>query len=184
MMRISRMYLDEATAVRLRVKVWPAGTVVFPKQGGAIATNKKRMLAQPGACDLNTMGVVPGDRLTPEFLLLCLEAVDLPALSDGSVVAQIKPSRVAELVISVPPLDEQRHIVARVGEQLSVIDALLVAIHRAQRRSASLRGAVLERAFRGELVCCSTGTRSPTTTSSEHSSAGGSSTCWSTNTKT
>ena len=41
---------------------------------------------------------------------------------------------------------------ARVEEQLSAVDALQAAIERAQRRSASLRRAVLERAFRGELV--------------------------------
>jgi type I restriction enzyme S subunit len=51
-----------------------------------------------------------------------------------------------------PPLDEQRRIVARVEEQLSAVEALRAAIERAQRRSASLRRAVLERAFRGELV--------------------------------
>ena len=52
-------------------------------------------------------------------------------------------------------------IVVRIEEQLSAIGALRAAIERAQRRSAierakhrsaSLRRAVLERAFRGELV--------------------------------
>ena len=41
---------------------------------------------------------------------------------------------------------------ARIEEQLSAIDALRAAIERTQRRSASLRRAVLERAFRGGLV--------------------------------
>jgi type I restriction enzyme S subunit len=54
--------------------------------------------------------------------------------------------------VPAPPLDEQRCIVARVEEQLSAIDALRAAIERAQKRSASLRRSVLERAFRGELV--------------------------------
>ena len=43
-------------------------------------------------------------------------------------------------------------IVVRIEEQLSAIGALRAAIERAQRRSASLRRAVLERAFRGELI--------------------------------
>ena len=54
--------------------------------------------------------------------------------------------------IPVPPLEEQRRIVARVEEQLSSVDALRAAIERAQRRSATLRRAVLERAFKGKLV--------------------------------
>jgi type I restriction enzyme S subunit len=59
---------------------------------------------------------------------------------------------VERLEVPVPALEEQRRIVAEVEERLSAIDALRAAIERAQRRSASLRRAVLERAFRGELV--------------------------------
>jgi len=54
--------------------------------------------------------------------------------------------------VPVPPLEEQRRIVAEIEERLGAIDALRAAIERAQRRSAALRRSVLERAFRGELV--------------------------------
>ncbi len=83
--------------------------------------------------------------------------------SGGRHVAEVRTQQVgrgqrqrnessAAIPIAVPPLDEQRRIVAAIEEQLSAIDALRAAIERAQRRSASLRRAVLERAFRGELV--------------------------------
>ena len=54
--------------------------------------------------------------------------------------------------VPVVPLADQRRIVAELEERLSAIDALRTALERAQRRSASLRRAILERAFRGELV--------------------------------
>jgi len=49
-------------------------------------------------------------------------------------------------------LDEQRRIVAEVEQQLSLIDSLRAAVESAQKRSTALRRAILERAFRGELV--------------------------------
>jgi type I restriction enzyme, S subunit len=151
-MTTARTYLSPDTAAAYRVRLWPAETIIFPKQGGAIATNKKRVLVQTAACDLNTMGVIPAEELDPRFLKTWFETVDLSALSDGSVVAQIKPSRVAGLEIPLPTLDEQRRIVADIEQQLSQIDALRAAVEAAQKRSAALRRAILERAFRGELV--------------------------------
>ena len=56
------------------------------------------------------------------------------------------------LEIPLPPLEEQRRIVQEVEERLSRIDAMRASIERAQRRSKALRVAILERAFRGELV--------------------------------
>jgi len=148
----ARAYVTEAEATRAKLRVYPAGTVVFPKRGGAIATNKKRILTTPAAVDLNTMALVPGAQVVPEFLLAYLETVDLATLADGSNVPQINHGDIAPLEIPLPPLEEQRRIVAVIEERLSAIDALRAAIERAQRRSAALRRAVLERAFRGELV--------------------------------
>ena len=74
------------------------------------------------------------------------------ATGTSNSMRNVSQGKVRAVRIRVPPLDEQRRIVARVEEQLSAIDALRAAIERAQRRSASLRRAVLERAFRGERV--------------------------------
>ncbi|WP_281412223.1 restriction endonuclease subunit S [Miltoncostaea marina] len=54
--------------------------------------------------------------------------------------------------VPAPPLDEQRRIVDEVEARLSVIDDMLAAIDGATGRSAALRRAILECAFRGELV--------------------------------
>lgn len=56
------------------------------------------------------------------------------------------------LEIPMPAVDDQRRIVVEIERQLSLVDAMRAAIETAQRRSASLRRAILDRAFRGELV--------------------------------
>lgn len=117
----------------------------------SLATNKKRILLQPAAFDLNTMGLVPSEKLLPKFLLYWLETVELNALADGSNVPQINTPDVAPLEIPLPPLDEQR-TVTEVGQQLSVLAAMDDQIERALRGSAALRRSILEQAFSGKLV--------------------------------
>jgi len=53
-MAAARGYLDAELIDQFKLKVRPAGTVIFPKRGGAIATNKKRILREPAVFDLNT----------------------------------------------------------------------------------------------------------------------------------
>jgi len=64
----------------------------------------------------------------------------------------IAGSQLRTVSVPVPSLEEQRRIVEKVQQQLSLIDALRAAVESAQKRSAALRRAILERAFRGELV--------------------------------
>lgn len=66
--------------------------------------------------------------------------------------ANVNGTKLASMPIPLPALDEQRRIVAEVEQRLSVIHAMQASIETAQRRSAVLRRAVLERAFRGELA--------------------------------
>ncbi len=70
----------------------------------------------------------------------------------GVGIHHLGSTRLSEWRIPLPPLEVQRRIVAEVEERLSAIGAQRAAIERAQHRSAALRRAVLERAFRGELV--------------------------------
>ncbi|MBA3402880.1 MAG: restriction endonuclease subunit S [Actinobacteria bacterium] len=74
------------------------------------------------------------------------------SLNTGSLIQHMFTSQLDEFELPVPPLEEQRRIVAEVEERLSVIDAMRASIARAERRSATLRRSILERAFRGELV--------------------------------
>ena len=109
----SSRYVSEETAGK---GLFEVGSVLFPKRGGAIGTNKKRMTKLPVCADLNVMGVSSNGKLLPEYLFAYFDLIDLGALADGSSVPQINNKNIAPLVICLPPMELQKHFAAFVEQ--------------------------------------------------------------------
>ena len=92
------------------------GAVIFPKRGGAIGTNKKRILCRDTCVDLNTMGVIPGKRIKTEYLYVYFLRMDLASICDGSTIPQLNNKNVSPLRIIVPPVDLQEQFAAFVRQ--------------------------------------------------------------------
>lgn len=147
----SSWWLTREDARSLGLRVRPAGTIVFPKRGGAIFTNKKRRLARPGAYDLNVMGFIA----TPSVREYCwhyFRHLDLSTISDGSNVPQINYFDVADLVLGLPPARELTVVTDELLRGLAGIDELETELAEALNSSSTLRQSILAAAFRGELV--------------------------------
>ncbi len=110
----SSRYVTEATAGK---GLFDIGTVVFPKRGGAIGTNKKRLTTVPICADLNVMGVTPNlSILLPSYLLAYFDLVDLGSLDNGSSVPQINNKDIAPLPICIPPMGLQEQFASFVEQ--------------------------------------------------------------------
>lgn len=109
----SSRFVTEETA---GVGIFPVGSVVFPKRGGAIGTNKKRLTSVPICADLNVMGVIPGKQLLPQYLLAYFDTIDLGLLNNGSSVPQINNKDIAPLIISIPPIELQEQFATFVSK--------------------------------------------------------------------
>lgn len=105
-----------------------------------------------------SMRLLVRDEVDKAWLQMALSAPEsrrqMSAVATGTKdsMRNISQDKVKAVRIRVPSLEEQQRVLATVEEQLSAIDALRTATDRTQRRSRSLRRAVLDRAFRGELV--------------------------------
>jgi type I restriction enzyme S subunit len=148
----ARTHVSEVDAKVLGLHIRGVGTVLIPKRGGAIATNKKRLLAGPAAYDLNTMGLVPSEELDPLYLWHWLQGVDLGKLADGSQVPQINAPQIRGLRLPVPPRDVQKQIVDELEQAMDARSRLATAASDARRRGAQLRRSILAAAFSGRLT--------------------------------
>ena len=121
-MSIANHYVSAEVAKKLGVRPAPAGTVIFPKIGAAVATNKKRVLSVPSAYDNNVMGLVPTERVTSRFLYHWMQTFDLSRLAnDSGAVPSIRKTEAEQVLIPLPDLDTQR----KVADLLDKFDALV-----------------------------------------------------------
>ena len=149
-LRKSRTLLARADLNELRLSAVAVGSVVFPKAGGAIATNKKRSVEMEGPVDLNCMAVTPGPHLDERFLRLWFESFDLTTIADGSILPQISKRSVSDLKLPLPSLDEQRRIVDLLEDRFSRLDAAEAYLRAAGQRLTVIVKSILLSLIPGE----------------------------------
>lgn len=146
---VAREYLPITKMGRKSV---PAGSIIFPKRGGAIATNKKRLLGRPAMIDPNLMAAVAKpERILKEFLYYWSLTLDLTQISNGGVIPQLNRKDLAPLPVPVPSLDEQRVVVESLEMSEEYCAQLRTEFLASVDERAHLREAILRMAFAGEL---------------------------------
>ena len=125
--RFANNYVEHADAAELGGTPLPENTVICPKVGAAIATNKKRILTVPTLIDNNMVGISLANQATcdPRYLFYWFETVDLSDFANVSAVPSITGSRLKRATITLPPLPEQRAIA-------DVLDSIDEAIERTE----------------------------------------------------
>lgn len=124
-MRKANNYVDENIVSLLKAKPFPPDSVIFPKVGAAIHTNKKRLLTSDALVDNNVMGVTISDRnrCIPEYLLCWFESVDIGEFSNPGPLPSINAHSVKDRMLPLPPLPEQYTIAWVLSTIQKAIDA-------------------------------------------------------------
>lgn len=86
----------------------PKGSIVIPKRGGAIGTNKKRITTRPTVLDPNLMAIKPKeDIVLTEYLFQWFLNFDLLSITNGSSVPQLNKKDLDPLRIQIPAIKAQ-----------------------------------------------------------------------------
>jgi len=76
--------ISRETVAHLKARIFPSGSVIFPKIGAAIQTNKKRITTRPCCVDNNVMGIIPTSKLSSEFLHTLMQFKDLSEFASSA----------------------------------------------------------------------------------------------------
>ncbi|MDN3651497.1 restriction endonuclease subunit S [Thalassotalea ponticola] len=116
--------VSKNTVESKKLKVHGKSTVIFPKIGGAIATNKRRMLVQATVIDNNCLGITPYSSVFDEYLYIYLCSIDMAQYQAGTSVPALSQATLELIPFGLPPIEEQRAIVKKVNELLALCDHL------------------------------------------------------------
>lgn len=126
----------------------PPRTIIFPKRGAAIATNKKRIAYEWTAFDPNVIGVVSQDKVDQEYLFHWFQGFDLRTITEPGPTPQLNKKNLEPVMVPIPPtLGEQREIVAI----LSTIDRTIDLHQRKRSVLEDLFKALLHKLMTGQI---------------------------------
>jgi type I restriction enzyme S subunit len=129
-----------------------AGVTLLPKSGASTFLNHRVQLTKPCFVSSHLAVVDPNpDVMDDSFMFYFLQTVRSQDLIQDQSYPSLNLNSISGVKVLVPPLDEQKRIVARMNH-MRVKTAEMVAAYDARLQAAkNLRQSILEAAFAGEL---------------------------------
>ncbi len=137
--------VSKANLHKIKAKAFPARTVIFPKIGAAIATNKKRILTRPSTYDNNVMGIISNtDNLLPEFLYAYLASFDISQWASDSQPPSMRKTVVEEHQVPLPPLETQQAIITEIEDEQALVSGNRELVERMEGKIKAAISRVLD----------------------------------------
>ncbi len=115
--------LTPEAVAELRLRKFPAGTILFPKSGASTFLNHRVLLAEPAFVSSHLACISPQEDVAlPEYVYHMLCRVDARDLVPDQAYPSLRLETLGALEILLPPLDVQREIVAEIEGYQRVID--------------------------------------------------------------
>ena len=106
-LKICENYIDDDTVTKIKGTLLPPQTVVFAKIGEALRLNRRAITSRDCLVDNNAMGIKSDDSIIDSlyfYYFMC--NVDLQNYCESTTVPSVRKTRIAEIEIPLPPLDE------------------------------------------------------------------------------
>lgn len=116
--------VSQETVTAMNLKVYPVGTILCTS---SCDLGKCAIVARELVSNQRFIGIIPNDNIYPDYLyyLMLSNAKRLNYLSTGSIQANLSRVAFEQLLVQVPPFDEQVEIATFLDEKISLVDALI-----------------------------------------------------------
>ena len=123
-----------------------AGTTIIGRKG----TINRPIFVNERFWNVDTaFGVFPGEMLHPKFLFYFCQSFNFKALDKSTTIPSLAKRDLLNIEMPVPSFPEQEHIISRIEELFSQLDASVAELKTAKERLKVYRQAVLKEAFEG-----------------------------------
>lgn len=106
-------YVDDIIVKEIRGSLIPPKTIVFAKIGEALKLNRRAITLCNCLVDNNVMGLQPDNNILDTlyfYYFMC--SLDLQYYCESTAVPSVRKTRIAEIEIPIPTIEEQRKIAA------------------------------------------------------------------------
>ena len=136
-------FISEEALAGSSAKLLPAGTLLIAMYGATVG--KLGILARAAATNQAVCAIFPPPELDPKFLFWYLrrQRSNLIAKAVGGAQPNISQTILRDLELPIPPLDEQREIVAELEKQFSRLDEAVANLQRVKANLKRYKASVL-----------------------------------------
>lgn len=151
-MTVANNYIDETELKLLKGKLFQPGAIVFAKIGEALRLNRRAILNKAALVDNNVMGITPIKYEMVKYLYYFMTTQNLAKYSAGNAVPSIRKSIVLEIETPLPPLAEQKRIVAKLDTLFASLENTKIRLEKIPVLVKNFKQAVLTQAVTGKLT--------------------------------
>ncbi len=113
----------------LRLRLFPTGTILFPKSGASTHLNHRVVLGTPAYVSSHLACITVDEaRALPQFAFRMLTQIDSRDLTADQTYPSLRLSQIADVRIPLPPLDVQHEVVDEIEGYQRVIDGARMVV--------------------------------------------------------
>ena len=116
--KVNQRAIDE-----LRLRLFPAGTILFPKSGASTFLNHRVVMGEMAYVSSHLACIIcDGAKVLPKYIYSLLCCIDARQITPDQAYPSLRLTEIGSIEVPIPPLEVQKEIVAEIEGYHKVID--------------------------------------------------------------